>query len=190
MSKCAQIYIYIYAPALFQIDVEACTQTMILSCLCVHNGTSLYAAGRRATLRLGRVDRRVTPDVQKQVKLVSNEGSSDNVVRQICLVPCCDHISSFSVHCALSTKLWILTLPKFEHGVNSNIMKKGYESKPHESLTQLQCNMTQHDVTAETAQYWTVFITMFHFHTDKTCIWNLTPMYTILKWQQPNIHLL
>ena len=32
-------------------------------------------------------------------------------------------------------------------------MKGGYEAKPHESLTQLQCSMRQHDVTAEPAEY-------------------------------------
>ena len=53
-----------YAHVLVYIDIEACTKTMILACLCVHDAPPLCAAGRRATLRLGRVDRRVTPDAR------------------------------------------------------------------------------------------------------------------------------
>ena len=64
LCKYAHIYIHMCAYALLYIDTEACTQTMIVACLCVHDAPPLGAAGRRATLRLGRVDRRVTPDAR------------------------------------------------------------------------------------------------------------------------------
>ena len=95
-----------YAHVLVYIDIEACTKTVILACFCVNDAPTFCAAGRRATLRLGRVDRRVTPDARLA-----------------------------------------------ETSETAAIMKGGYEAKPHESLTQLQCSMRQHDVTAEPAEY-------------------------------------
>ena len=59
-----------YAQALLCIDIEACNHSMILSCLCVHDASPLCAAGRRATLRFRRVDRRVALNAQKPVTLL------------------------------------------------------------------------------------------------------------------------
>ena len=59
-----------YAHVLVYIDIEACTKTMILACLCVNDAPTLCAAGRRATLRFRRVDRRVALNAQKPVTLL------------------------------------------------------------------------------------------------------------------------
>ena len=93
------------------------------------------AAGRRATLRLGRVDRRVTPDVHKRVKPVFKYCCCDNSVRSMRFSHYCHHLMSFSqnwhqkekMNC-ITTK--VLTRSEFKHD------EQRYEVKHHETCTQ------------------------------------------------------
>ena len=93
------------------------------------------AAGRRATLRLGRVDRRVTPDVHKRVKPVFKYCCCDNSVRSIRFSDNCHHLKSFFTKLALTKKMTciitkVLTLSEFKHD------EQAFEVKHHETCIQ------------------------------------------------------